>query len=75
MNKNTGFNFELKLDAKKETIEKSLDKIIPFVKKQKPNEKYKLEDYVYYSEETNEWILIDVMEAIRKQAEEQQNKK
>jgi hypothetical protein len=62
---NTHLNFELNGSFDEAIIEKSLDKILDFLKEQKLNEKYKYPDYVYFDETIGEWIKIDVMDEIR----------
>lgn len=62
----TGFNIELDGNVSDETIEKCLDKVLGFLKEQKPRNKYQIPDYVYYSEKEDKWVKLDVMEEIEK---------
>jgi hypothetical protein len=71
LDKNTGFNFELQGNLDNEIIENSLDKILDFIREQQPRKTYQIPDYVYYSEQKQKWIKIDVMDAIREKANKQ----
>jgi len=76
LDKNTGFNIELDGNVSNDIIEKSLDKVLDFLKEQKPREKYQIPDYVYYSEKEDKWIKLDVMKEIsRKTKSKKKNKK
>ena len=75
LDKNTGFNFELEGNLDNEIIENLLDKIIDFMKEQKPRNKYQIADYVYYSKQEGKWIKVDVMNEIRREIKKQTKKK
>ncbi|MBE0660872.1 MAG: hypothetical protein IH597_00245 [Bacteroidales bacterium] len=75
LDKNTEFNFKLEGDIDESTIETSLDKILDFLKEQKPNKSYKTPDYAYFSKEKDMWIKVDVMEEITKRIKKNEKKK
>ncbi len=75
LDKNTGFNFELDGNVSDDIIEKSLDKVLNFLREQKPREKYQIRDYVYYSEKEDKWIKLDVMREISKKTKSKKKKK
>lgn len=66
LDKNTGFDFELKGNLSDEIIQESLDKILDFVKVQKPNDEYQHPVYLKYSKKEHRWIPINVLEEMRK---------
>lgn len=66
LDKNTGFDFELKGDISNETINESLDKVLDFLKTQKINPEYEHPLFLKYSEKEKKWIAINVLEEIRK---------
>lgn len=73
LDENTGFDFELSGDFDEKVIDKSLNKVLKFLKDKKINEEYQHPKYVYYSPERDEWIEINVEEEIRKNILEQRN--
>jgi hypothetical protein len=62
LNKHTTFNFHMDGNLDEKTVLNSLDKILEFLKEQDLKEKYHLPGYVYFDENKDEWIKIDVME-------------
>lgn len=66
---NTSINLEIEGDLNEVVMEKSLDKILDFLREQKTNPSYKIPDYAYYSEQKEKWIKVDVMDEIRKKAD------
>jgi hypothetical protein len=69
IDRNTTFNMSLKGDLDESVIQNSLDKVLDFLKEQKPNEKYKLPDYVYFDTASDKWVKVDVLSEIRKMME------
>ncbi|MDY3528903.1 hypothetical protein PG593_03795 [Riemerella anatipestifer] len=55
LDKNTSFNFELSGDLSDELFEKSLDKMLDFLREQTLNEKYEFPAYAKFSEQNEEW--------------------
>ncbi|MFV8324870.1 hypothetical protein [Flavobacterium sp. ZS1P14] len=66
LDKNTGFDFELKGNLSDEIIGESLDKILDFLKTQEVNPKYEHPLFVEYSKKEKKWIPINVLEEMRK---------
>jgi hypothetical protein len=66
LDKNTGFDFELKGDLSDEIINQSLDKVLDFMKGQKINPEYEHPLYMKFSKKEQKWIAINVLEEIRK---------
>lgn len=66
LDENTTFDFELNGQLSEEIVSESLDKMLDFLREQKPNSKYEHSLYVKYSNEKKEWEAINVLEEIRK---------
>lgn len=66
LDKNTGFDFELRGDISDEVINESLDKILDLLKTKKTNQEYEHPIYLKYSKKEKKWIEINVLEEIRK---------
>jgi hypothetical protein len=63
---NTAFDFKLNGDLDEDTFLKSLDMILEFLDKRKPNSNRKRPNLVYFDKDKNEWIEIDVDNEIKK---------
>ncbi len=72
LDKNTGFDFELSGDFDEKIVDKSLNKVLKFLKDKKINEEYHHPKYLYYNPKQDEWIEIDVESEIRKKILENQ---
>lgn len=66
LDKNTGFNFRLDSNFNSETIDKSLDQAVDFIKNQTPNDSYSLPVFLYYDHENTKWVPVNIMEDISK---------
>jgi hypothetical protein len=64
--KNTFYEFKLDGNIDKKTLNKSLDKIIDFLKTINPNENITPPEFIVYNQELNAWVKVDVLEEIRK---------
>jgi len=65
----TAFDMSLKGDLDESVIQNSLDKVLDFLREQKPNEKFKHPDYVYFDSISSKWVKVDVLSEIRKMME------
>ena len=74
LDKNTSFNFRLDGDLSEKTIDKSLDKILNFLKEQKLNENYKHQYFMTYNSNLDNWEKLDVEEELRKEILKKKNK-
>lgn len=74
LDKNTSLNIELKGNLSEELIEKSLNKVLTVIENHSLNMNYKHPDYLFYDELKDEWLKIDVEEAIRNEALSRINK-
>lgn len=74
LDKNTGFNLELKGDISESTIENSIDKILDFLREQPLKKEYSLTDYARFDAKKNRWLKIDVENEIRKSISKRQQK-
>lgn len=74
LDKNTSFNFRLDGDLSEKTIDKSLDKILNFLKEQKLNESYKHQYFMTYNSTLDNWEKLDVEEELRKEILKKKNK-
>ena len=68
LDNNTGFNIKLDGDVSDDIIENSLDKVLDFLREQRPRDEYQVPDFVYFSQKDNAWVKLDVIEEINKQA-------
>lgn len=68
LDKNTQYDFEIK--GTEEIVDKSLDKVLDFLREQKPNSGYEHPFYVKYSNENQDWEAINVLEEMRKMRRE-----
>jgi|TARA_B110000090_G_scaffold207797_1_gene260026 hypothetical protein len=66
LDENTGFDFELNGSLSNEIIETSIDKVLDFMREQKKNTDFKLNNYVNYSETEKKWNKVDVMDELNK---------
>jgi hypothetical protein len=66
LDKNTSFNFKLDGDLEESTIEKSLDKILIFLKEQKVNDTFKHTDMVYIDKKNGNWFKVDTEKELKK---------
>jgi len=65
----TAFNMSLKGDLDESIILNSLDKVLDFLREQKPNEEFKHPDCVYFDSISSKWIKVDVLSEIKKMME------
>ncbi|KAB2879743.1 hypothetical protein F9K33_07870 [bacterium] len=64
LDENTAYSF--KLEGRDETVLKGLDKILDFLKEQKPNLHYKFPHLTNYDEKSGRWQALDMEKEIRK---------
>ncbi|HYG15798.1 MAG TPA: hypothetical protein VEC12_08600 [Bacteroidia bacterium] len=68
LDENTAYSF--KLDGSEETVLKGMDKILDFLREQKPNSHYKFPHLTTYNEQAEDWQSLDVEDEIRKMVKE-----
>jgi hypothetical protein len=66
LDSNTKFEFRIDGDFSDETVIKSIDKILEFLKIVTPNQNSKRPDFVTYNQEKECWEVVDVNEEMRK---------
>ena len=62
LDKNTTFDFELNGHLSEEIVSESLDKMLDFMREQKPNTQYEHSLYVKFSSDKKKWEGINVLE-------------
>jgi len=59
VDENASFKFEIK--GSEEVVEKSLDKVLDFIREQKSKSSYQNSDYLKFSEDEDKWIKVDLV--------------
>jgi len=70
LDNNTGINIQLAGDVDERLITESLDKVLDFLREQKLNDSYKIDDFAYYQKDKGQWKRVDVMSEFQKLSNE-----